>query len=119
MPKKGYVEIDIEECKGCNLCVLNCPTECLALNTSDTNSYSLHYAYLANEDECIACLNCAVICPDAAITVYREVKQPAKEPVKAGVEGDAEKDMEVDAEGSADGASDGAAEGVAEGGKVG
>jgi 2-oxoglutarate ferredoxin oxidoreductase subunit delta len=115
MPKKGYVEIDIEECKGCNLCVLNCPTECLALNTSDTNSYSLHYAYLADEDECIACLNCAVICPDAAITVYREVKQPTKEPVKAGVEGDAEKDIEVDAEGSADGALDRAAEG----GKVG
>jgi 2-oxoglutarate ferredoxin oxidoreductase subunit delta len=115
MPKKGYVEIDIEECKGCNLCVLNCPTECLALNTSDTNSYSLHYAYLADEDECIACLNCAVICPDAAITVYREVKQPAKEPVKAGVEGDAE----GSADGASDGASDGVAEGVTEGGKVG
>ena len=84
MPKKGYVEIDIEECKGCNLCVLNCPTECLALNTSDTNSYSLHYAYLADEDKCIACLNCAVICPDAAITVYREVKQPPKEAVGEG-----------------------------------
>jgi 2-oxoglutarate ferredoxin oxidoreductase subunit delta len=73
MPAKGYVEISIEGCKGCNLCVLHCPTECLALNTSDTNSYGLYYAYMAAEDKCIACMNCAVICPDAAITVYKKV----------------------------------------------
>jgi 2-oxoglutarate ferredoxin oxidoreductase subunit delta len=87
MPKKGYVEIDIEGCKGCNLCVLNCPTECLALNTSDTNSYSLHYAYVVDQDKCIACMNCAVICPDAAITVYREMKQPVKEPEREAEKG--------------------------------
>ena len=50
MPKKGYVEIDIEACKGCGLCVLNCPTECLGLNTSDTNSYSLHYSYVVDQE---------------------------------------------------------------------
>lgn len=84
MPKKGYVEIDIDACKGCGLCVLHCPTECLALNTSDTNRYSLHYAYLADEDKCIACLNCAVICPDAAIKVYREKTQPSKAEAEGG-----------------------------------
>ena len=74
MPKaKGYVEISIEGCKGCNLCVIHCPTKCLALDTSDTNSYGLHYAYLADEEKCIACANCAVMCPDAAITVYKKV----------------------------------------------
>ncbi len=72
MPAKGYVEISKEGCKGCNLCVINCPTKCLALNTSDTNSYGLHYAYLAEEEKCIACMNCAVMCPDAAITVYKK-----------------------------------------------
>lgn len=116
MPKKGYVEIDIEECKGCNLCVLNCPTDCLALNTSDTNSYSLHYAYLADEDKCIACLNCAVICPDAAITVYREVKQPAKEEEKVE---EVDEGGEATAESAAEGASEAAAEGASDGGKVG
>jgi 2-oxoglutarate ferredoxin oxidoreductase subunit delta len=73
MPAKGYVEISVEGCKGCNLCVINCPKECLALNTADTNSFGLHYAYLVNEDDCIACMNCAVMCPDAAITVYKKV----------------------------------------------
>jgi 2-oxoglutarate ferredoxin oxidoreductase subunit delta len=73
MPAKGYVEISSEGCKGCTLCVIHCPTKCLALNKSDTNSYGLHYAYLENEEECIACMNCAVICPDAAITVFKKV----------------------------------------------
>jgi 2-oxoglutarate ferredoxin oxidoreductase subunit delta len=72
MPAKGYVEISVEGCKGCNLCVINCPKDCLALNTSDTNSFGLYYAYLKNEDDCIACMNCSVICPDAAITVYKK-----------------------------------------------
>ena len=73
MPFKGYVEISVEDCKGCNLCVINCPTDCLALNTSDTNSYGLHYAYVVDNDKCIACQNCSVICPDAAIIVYKKV----------------------------------------------
>jgi len=80
MARKGYVEIAIEVCKGCNLCVINCPTDCLALNTSDTNSYGLHYSYLAVPEECIGCANCAVMCPDAAITVYREKKEKAAQP---------------------------------------
>jgi 2-oxoglutarate ferredoxin oxidoreductase subunit delta len=119
MPKKGYVEIDIEECKGCSLCVLNCPTECLALNTSDMNSYSLHYAYLSDEDKCIACLNCAVICPDAAITVYREVKHPPKEAVGGDDGGSAEGSSEGTAEGGLESAIEDAAKGASEGGKVG
>jgi 2-oxoglutarate ferredoxin oxidoreductase subunit delta len=71
MPAKGYVDIDIEQCKGCNLCVLHCPTECLALNTTETNSYGLHFAYLVDEEKCIGCANCGVICPEGAIAVYR------------------------------------------------
>ena len=73
MAQKGDIEISVEGGKGCNLCVVNCPTQCLSLNTSDTNSYGLHYAYQVDEDKCIACQNCAVVCPDAAITVYKKV----------------------------------------------
>jgi 2-oxoglutarate ferredoxin oxidoreductase subunit delta len=73
MPKaKGYVEISVEGCKGCSLCVIHCPSKCLSLNTSDTNSYGLHYAFLDDEEKCIGCANCAVMCPDAAITVYKK-----------------------------------------------
>jgi len=83
MAAKGYVEFDIERCKGCELCISSCPTNCLALNTSDTNSHGLHYAYLKEEDDCIACMNCSVICPDAAITVYRK-EDPSKQRRKHG-----------------------------------
>lgn len=73
MPAKGYVEISVEGCKGCELCVTHCPTKCLSIEKTDTNSFGLHYAYLEHEEKCIACKNCAVICPDAAITVYKKV----------------------------------------------
>ena len=72
MPAKGHVEISVETCKGCGLCVVSCPVKCLAMNLADTNSYGLHYSYLSKEDKCIGCQNCAVMCPDAAITVYKQ-----------------------------------------------
>ncbi|MCK5796570.1 MAG: 4Fe-4S binding protein [Deltaproteobacteria bacterium] len=77
MAVKGYVEIDVEGCKGCELCVVNCPTDVLALNMKDTNSYGLHYAVMVAEERCTGCMNCAVVCPDACITVYREIRRKA------------------------------------------
>jgi len=47
----GSVEIQVETCKGCELCVEACP-----------------------QDNCTGCTNCALVCPDAVITVYRESK---------------------------------------------
>lgn len=72
MPAKGYVDIIVDACKGCGLCVANCPTQCLDLKKEDTNSYGYHYSYMADEDKCIACMNCAVMCPDSVITVYKK-----------------------------------------------
>lgn len=71
MAAKGYVEISVEGCKGCGLCVVSCPVKCLAIKKTDTNSFGLHYSYM-EEDKCIACMNCAIMCPDAAITVYKK-----------------------------------------------
>ncbi|MBO4699486.1 4Fe-4S binding protein, partial [bacterium] len=42
MAAKGLVEISVETCKGCGLCVHYCPMKCLAINEADTNSYGLH-----------------------------------------------------------------------------
>jgi 2-oxoglutarate ferredoxin oxidoreductase subunit delta len=69
MAAKGFVEISVEGCKGCGLCVKYCPVKCLEIKMDDTNSFGLHYSYLKDEDKCIGCGNCAVMCPDAAITV--------------------------------------------------
>ncbi|MDH7515954.1 MAG: ferredoxin family protein [Bacteroidota bacterium] len=73
---RGTVEIDIENCKGCELCVVACPQKCLKLSTG-INKQGYHYAVLF-EDTCTGCVNCALVCPDAVITVYREEKKTMK-----------------------------------------
>jgi 2-oxoglutarate ferredoxin oxidoreductase subunit delta len=43
------------------------------------NVKSYHYVQLKN-DHCTGCINCAIVCPDSAITVYRQTKsQVSKE----------------------------------------
>jgi 2-oxoglutarate ferredoxin oxidoreductase subunit delta len=67
---KGAVVVDIEECKGCSVCVEACPQEVLALN-KEVNNKGYHYSYMESADACVGCTNCAVACPDTCITVYR------------------------------------------------
>jgi 2-oxoglutarate ferredoxin oxidoreductase subunit delta len=70
---RGTVKINVEMCKGCEICVDACPQESLALSPS-INKQGYHYAVLV-KDNCTGCVNCALVCPDAVITVYREKKQ--------------------------------------------
>ncbi len=70
MAKRGDVVIDIEKCKGCEVCLAACPNQVLALS-HEVNSKGYHYTIKVNSD-CVGCANCAVVCPDAVITVYRE-----------------------------------------------
>lgn len=67
----GAVTIDSARCKGCELCVVACPTDCLALQPKEVNDRGYHYAFSANPDACIGCASCAMVCPDACIEVYR------------------------------------------------
>jgi 2-oxoglutarate ferredoxin oxidoreductase subunit delta len=73
MAIKGAVHIDIETCKGCELCVEACPQESLALSRN-INKKGYHYA-VQIQDNCTGCINCALVCPDAVITVYRQSKK--------------------------------------------
>ena len=72
----GTVEFRIEECKGCELCLEACPQGCLVMSP-DLNRKGYHYAILAS-DTCTGCINCALVCPDAVITVYREARPTTK-----------------------------------------
>ncbi|MEJ5287456.1 MAG: 2-oxoglutarate oxidoreductase, delta subunit, putative [Candidatus Kapaibacterium sp.] len=67
----GEVVIDIERCKACELCVQACPEQTLALG-KQLNHKGYQYVVKIN-DNCTGCANCAIICPDAVITVYRKV----------------------------------------------
>ena len=74
---KGKVEIDIQKCKGCELCTVACKEH--ALKLSDTINIKGYRYIIANNDACTGCVNCALVCPDAVITVYRT--HPRKKPV--------------------------------------
>lgn len=70
---RGTVVIATEICKGCELCIASCPQNSLALSSS-INRKGYRFAELV-QDNCTGCINCALVCPDSAITVYREPKQ--------------------------------------------
>jgi 2-oxoglutarate ferredoxin oxidoreductase subunit delta len=72
MPVKGWIEVDDNYCKGCDLCVNACPQGVISLDMSRLTPKGYHPAYLSSEG-CTGCVICAIVCPEAALTVYREV----------------------------------------------
>ncbi len=70
MPLKGRIEVNERLCKGCELCIGECPQHVMGLADRIT-AKGYHPADLI-EAGCTGCGVCAIICPEAAITVYRE-----------------------------------------------
>lgn len=68
---KGAVVVDIERCKGCDLCAVACLLDVLELQPREVNNRGYHFAYMKNAEKCIGCQSCALVCPDGCITVYR------------------------------------------------
>jgi 2-oxoglutarate ferredoxin oxidoreductase subunit delta len=62
------------------VCVANCPQDVLGLDEDHITAKGYHPAVLITEG-CTGCGICAVVCPEAAITVYRE-KTGANRPVE-------------------------------------
>jgi len=65
MPRVRVLE---QYCKGCGLCVEACPKNVLCLSER-INRRGVHLVVVREEADCTACLNCAVMCPDAALEV--------------------------------------------------
>lgn len=70
---KGDIIIDIEKCKGCELCAAACPQQSLELSRK-LNSKGYHYI-VKIEDNCTGCTNCALVCPDSVIRVFRRTEK--------------------------------------------
>ena len=77
---RGDIVINVEKCKGCELCVEACPEDVIAMS-KEVNQKGYLYAVKIT-DTCTGCTNCALVCPDAVITVYREVKKKKEEIAK-------------------------------------
>jgi 2-oxoglutarate ferredoxin oxidoreductase subunit delta len=71
MPLKGRIVVSEMYCKGCELCVADCPQHVMALDQEQITPKGYHPARLIAEG-CTGCGICAIVCPEAAITVYRE-----------------------------------------------
>lgn len=70
---KGRIVVDIENCKGCNVCVVACPFEVLTLS-AQVNSKGYHFSTMHKPEACTGCASCAIVCPDSCITVYRQAR---------------------------------------------
>jgi 2-oxoglutarate ferredoxin oxidoreductase subunit delta len=73
--RRGKIVINRELCKGCYLCMEVCPTHRIK---PDTRLNKKGYCPAqckenASEDEkgCTGCAQCATVCPEVAIEVYR------------------------------------------------
>lgn len=72
MPIKGWIEVNEMFCKGCELCISECPQHVLSIDLVSLTPKGYHPATLSGEG-CTGCGICAIVCPEAAITVYREM----------------------------------------------
>ena len=72
---KGAVVVNQERCKGCNLCVVACPSDVLELHPREVNNKGYHYVYMKNPDACIGCIYRYINAPD----LCEEISPPPRE----------------------------------------
>jgi 2-oxoglutarate ferredoxin oxidoreductase subunit delta len=65
---RGTLVIDLEHCKGCELCIAACPPNVLAMSTELND---LGYRYPVLHPGCTGCTACQLVCPDFVFSVYR------------------------------------------------
>jgi len=76
----GDIIIDIEKCKGCELCIEACSQGSLERSRKVNNK---GYLYIVKvQDNCTGCTNCALVCPEGGITVYRKTIDGKKQVAK-------------------------------------
>lgn len=66
---RGTVKIDVEACKGCDLCVAACPPGVLAMTTDRLNARGYRYPELSAG--CTGCNRCGQTCPDYVLQVWK------------------------------------------------
>lgn len=82
---RGHVVIDVEACKGCDLCIDACPPRVLTMTTHAVNRRGYRYPVLA--PGCTGCKACSQICPDFVFRVYK-LDEPIAVTVPDGAGGD-------------------------------
>jgi 2-oxoglutarate ferredoxin oxidoreductase subunit delta len=65
---RGTVVIDVDRCKGCELCIPACRPGVLEMS-EEINAQGVHFPVLFAG--CTACQACRQVCPDYVFEVYR------------------------------------------------
>lgn len=63
---RGRVVVIKERCKGCQLCAKYCPRDVLRMSQT-FNAKGYYYPEAEEEQNCVNCHFCEVLCPDFAI----------------------------------------------------
>jgi len=67
---RGSIQVDVNECKGCGLCIEACPPKVIALSER-LNHYGYRTATYAGSG-CTGCGICFLVCPEpGALSVMR------------------------------------------------
>ena len=77
------MQVRFERCKGCGLCVTVCPKQIVALQKEHRNEKGYFTAECTDQDACISCAMCAMICPDCASMMMADVDVICGNPVVA------------------------------------
>ena len=69
---RGTVVIEVDRCKGCELCTTICPQDILHMSHDRSMPAAIGpWSWLIPDGKCTGCALCALICPDVVLTVYR------------------------------------------------
>ena len=63
------IKINRDRCKGCYLCVVNCPNSLIKID-NELNAKGVKPVVFSG-GKCTGCAMCALICPECIIEVYR------------------------------------------------
>ena len=80
----GGITLLHQSCKGiedCGICIFVCPKD-IFVNSEETNDAGYVPPGIKNEEQCTACRNCMISCPDFAIVVEKTPLGSPTEEVK-------------------------------------
>jgi 2-oxoglutarate ferredoxin oxidoreductase subunit delta len=70
--KKGSsIHINQKWCKGCYICLEVCPKKVFE-KSKEVSEKGFNPVFVAQPEQCTACLQCEMLCPDLALSVEKE-----------------------------------------------